>query len=176
MKKNRYRKRRRSPNVQKRHQLSDAHLSGIVEATATAFDMFERGLRPMPLEIGHPLEEQTFSGDTWETSWYFADQLLLISMTADANKMQIKFDILTDDYKFATTLADIQILEHLELEVTPIDTLPNNDTRYNDIPEGQQMWRVHSADFQAYPENILQMLFLSEEVDTDNGEQHDTEE
>lgn len=176
MKKKRHRKRRRSPNVWKRHQLSDADLSSIIKATATAFDMFERGLRPMPLEIAHPFEEQTFSGDTWETSWYFADQLLLISMTADAKKMQIKFDILTDDYKFATTLADIPILAHLELEVTPVDTPLSNDTRYNHIPEGVQLWRVHSVDFQAYPENILQMLFLSEEVDTDNGEQHDTEE
>ena len=167
MKKKRRRKRRQPP---------EAHLSRIIEATATAFDMAERGLRPMPLEIEHPFEEQTFTGDTWETCWYFADQLLLVSMSTDMAKMQVKFDILTDEYEFATTLVDIPILAHLELEVTPIDTLPNNDTRYNDIPEEVQLWRVHSADFQEHPEDTLRMLFLSEEVEADNGEQHDKEE
>lgn len=167
MKKKRRRKRRHS---------TDAHLSRIIEAIATAFDMAERGLRPMPLEIEHPLEAQTFTGDTWETCWYFADQLLLLSISADMGEIPVKFDILVDEYEFATTLVDIPILAHLELEVTPVDTPPSNDTRYNDIPEGVQLWRVHSVDFQEHPEDTLQMLFLTEEVDTDNGEQHDREE
>ena len=160
----------------KRQQPPQAHLSRIVEATATAFDMAEQGLRPMPLEIEDPLKEQTFTGDTWETCWYFADQLLLLSMSADMAGVPAKFDILTDEYEFAITLVDIPILAHLELEVTRIDTLPSNDTRYNDIPEGVQLWQVHSADFQEHPEDTLRMLFLTEEVDTDNGEQHDTAE
>ena len=167
MKKKRRRKRRQPP---------DAHLSRIIEATATAFDMAERGLRPMPLEMEDPLEEQMFTGDTWETCWYFADQMLLLSISADMGEIQVKFDILVNDYEFATTLADIPILAHLELEVTRIDTLPSNDTRYNDIPEGVQLWRVHSADIQKHPEDILRMLFLTEEMDTDNGEHHDKEE
>ncbi len=168
MKKKKYRRKRGQP--------PDAHVSRVIEATATAFDMAEQGLRPMPLEIEDPLKEQTFTGDTWETCWHFADQLLLLSISADMGEIQVKFDILVDEYEFATTLVDIPILAHLELEVTCIDTLPSSDTRYNDIPEGIQLWRVHSADFREHPRDTLQMLFLSEEVDTDNGEQHDKEE
>ena len=164
------RKRRR-----KRRQPRDAGLFRIVEATATAFDMAEQGLRPMPLEMEDPLEAQAFTGDTWETCWHFADQLVLLSISTEMGNIQARFDILVNDHEFATTLVDIPIIAHLELEITPIDTLPSDDTRYNDIPEGVQLWRVHSADFQEHPEDTLRMLFLTEEVDTDNGDQHDTE-
>ena len=171
MKKRKRRQKRHQPlNLRKKPQLSEAHLLDIIKASATAFEMFEEGLRPMPLEIEDPLEPQTFTGDTWETSWHFADQLLLLSMTADVAKVPIKFDILTDDHEFATTLADIPILTHLALEVTPIDTLPD------DIPDVRQMWRVHSSDFQEHPEDTFQILFLSGEVDIDDGEQNHEQE
>lgn len=171
MKKRKRRQKRHQPfNLQKKHQLSEAHVLDIIKASATAFEMFEEGLRPMPLEIENPLEPQTFTGDTWETSWHFADQLLLLSMTADVTQRPIKFDILTDDHEFATALIDIPILTHLALEVTRIDTLPD------DIPDVREMWRVHSSDFREHPEHTFQIVFVSGEVDTDDGEQNDEQE
>ena len=171
MKKRKRRQKRNRPfNLRKKHELSEAHILDIIKASATAFEMFEEGLRPMPLEIENPLEPQTFTGDTWETSWHFADQLLLLSMTADVAKVPIKFDILTDDHEFATTLVDIPILTHLALEVTPIDTLPE------DVPDIREMWRVHSSDFQEHPEDTFQIVFISGEADIDDGEQNDEQE
>jgi hypothetical protein len=157
----------------KRHHLPDAHVSRTVEAVGTAFEMAERGLRPMPLEIENPLEAETFTGDPWETSWHFADQLLLMSIGSETLGTQPRFDILVNAYEFATTLIDIPIIAHLELEVTPVDTLPSDDLRYDNIPKGVPLWRIHSADSHEYPEDTYFMLFVSEEEETDNGEQHD---
>lgn len=158
---------------QKRSHLPNANISRIAEAVSTAFDMAERGLRPMPLEIEDPFEAETFTGDPWETSWYFADQLLLLSIGSEAGGIQPRFDILVDAYEFATTLIDIPIIAHLELEITPIDTLSNDDIRYADIPNGVPLWRIHSADSHEYPEDTFFMLFLSEKEDTDDGGQDD---
>ena len=157
----------------KRRNLSEANISRIVEAVATAFEMAEQGLRPMPLEIEDMSKEGTFTGEPWETTWHFADQLLFLSMASEIRKIEARFDILTDDYEFSTALIEIPIIAHLELEVTPVDTLPSDDIRYNDIPNDVPLWRIYSVDFQEYPEETHFMLFLSVEDQTDDGEEHD---
>ena len=152
-------------------RLPDAHIDRIAETVATAIRMAEQGLRPMPLEIEN-MFEGTFTGDTWETSWYFADHLLLMALGSTLHGMQPSFDILVDEYELATALIDIPIIAHLELQVTPIDTLPSDDIRYDDIPKGISLWRIHSSNYEEYPDDTHHMLFISGA----EGEQDDSEE
>ena len=158
----------------KRRRLSDAHIDRIAETIAIASRMAEQGLRPMPLEI-KDMFEYTFTGETWETSWHFADHLLLLSINNEMQGTQARFDILVDDPDFATTLIDIPIIAHLELQVTLLDTLPRDDVRYADLPKDTPLWRIHTPDFQEYPDDIYIMLFVSTKKETDDGEQDNLE-
>ena len=154
----------------KHHQLADTDMSRILEAVATSFEMAEKGLRPEPREITDIFEEGTFTGELEERVWLFADQLLCTSIASDQANVPIKFDILTNDYEFATALVEISIIAHLELKVTPIDTLPSDDPRYGEIQNAGPVWRIHSADFQEYSEETFSMLLLSTETDTNDGD------
>ena len=165
---------RRKPRL-KRLQLSDTHISCIAEAVATSFEMAEKGLRPAPRQTKNIFEEDTFTGELEEQVWEFADQLLCTSIASDQANIPIKFDILTNNYEFATALVDISIIAHLEFSVTPVDTLPSDDCRYSDIQNAGAIWRIHSPDFQEYPEETLTMLLLSSETDTNDGDQNDNE-
>ena len=164
------RKKRRS----RHRRLPDTHIEQIAETVATAIRMAEQGLRPMPLEI-EDMFKGTFTGDTWETCWHFADHLLLLTLGSTLHGTQARFDIIVDEHELATALIDIPIIAHLELQVTSIDTLPSDDIRYNDIPNDVPLWRIHSPDYQEYPDEIYLMLFLSGEKQTDGGEQHENE-
>ena len=159
----------------KRRQLADTDMSRILEAVATSFEMAEKGLRPKPREITNIFEEDTFTGELEERVWYFADQLLCTSIASDQANVPIKFDILTNDYEFATALVEISIIAHLELKVTPVDTLSSDDFRYGDIQNAGPVWRIHSPDFQEYPEETVSMLLLSTETDANNGAQDENE-
>ena len=159
----------------KRRQLADTDMSRILEAIATSFEMAEKGLRPEPREITNIFEEDTFTGELEERVWHFADQLLCTSIGADQANVPVKFDILTNDYEFATALVEISIIAHLELSVTPIDTLPSDDPRYGEIQNAGPVWRIHSPDFQEYPEETFSMLLLSTETDTNDGDQDENE-
>ncbi len=159
----------------KRRQLADTDMSRILEAIATSFEMAEKGLRPEPREITNIFEEYTFTGELEERVWHFADQLLCTSIAADQANVPVKFDILTNDYEFATALVEISIIAHLELSVTPIDTLPSDDPRYGEIQNAGPVWRIHSPDFQEYPEETFAMLLLSTETDTNDGDQDENE-
>ena len=155
-------------------RLPDKYTERIAETVETAIRMAEQGLRPMPIEI-EDVFEGTFTGDTWETSWHFADHLLLLTFGSTLHGTQARFDIIVDKHEFATTLIDIPIIAHLELQVTPIDTLPSDDVRYDDLPNDVPLWRIHSSDFEEYPDETYLMLLLDAEAQTDEGEQHDSE-
>ena len=159
----------------KHRQFADTDMSRILEAVATSFEMAEKGLRPEPREITDIFEEGTFTGELEERVWHFADQLLCTSIASDQANVPIKFDILTNDYEFATALVEISIIAHLELKVTPIDTLPSDDPRYGEIQNADPVWRIHSPDFQEYPEETFSMLLLSTETDTNDGDQDENE-
>ena len=159
----------------KRRQLSDAHISDIMEAVANSFEMAEKGLRPEPREITDIAEEGTFTGELDENVWHFADHLLCLSIAADNANMPLNFDILTNDSEFAIALVEIPIISHFELKVTPVDTLPSDDARYGDIQNAGPIWRIHSPDFQEYPEDTFHMLVLSTETETNDGDQDDNE-
>lgn len=165
---------KRKPRL-KRRQLSDTHISRVAEAVATSFEMAEKGLRPKPREITDIFEEGTFTGELEESVWHFADHLLCTSIASDQTNVPIKFDILINYYEFAIALVEIPIIAHLELKVTPVDTLPSDDSRYGDIQNAGPVWRIHSPDFQEYPEETLSMLLLSTETDTNDGDQNDNE-
>ncbi len=181
MKRKRHRKPpkyRKAPKYRKQpkylSKLSDAHISRIAEVVSTAFHMAEQGLRPEPLEIDDMFEGQ-FTGEIRETSWHFADHLLLLSISSEQLKTSIRFDILVDEHELATALADIPIIAHLALQVTPVEKLPSDDIRYDEIPEGVPLWRVHSLDFQEYPDDTYCMLFLTTEEGAPDAEQHDSD-
>ena len=159
----------------KHRQLADTDMSRILEAVATSFEMAEKGLRPEPREITDIFEEDTFTGELEERVWHFADQLLCTSIASDQANVPIKFDILTNDYEFATALVEISIIAHLNLKVTLVDTLPSDDSRYGDIQNVGPVWRIHSPDFQEYLEETVSMLLLSTETDTNDGEQDENE-
>ena len=159
----------------KKHQLSDTHISSVAEAVATSFEMAEKGLRPEPREITDIFEEGTFTGELEESVWHFADHLLCTSIASDQANFSIKFDIFVNSYEFAIALIDIPIIAHLELKVTPVDTVPSDDSRYDDIQNAGPVWRVHSPDFQEHPEETVAMLLLSTETDTNEGDQDDNE-
>ncbi len=184
MKKRKRRLKRRQPSdeiMKKRKRrlkhplLTDTDMSGILEAVAASFEMAEKGLRPEPREIPNIFEEDTFTGELEERVWHFADQLLCTSIASDQANVPIKFDILTNDYEFATALVEISIIAHLELKVTPVDTLSSDDSRYDDIQNAGPVWRIHSPDFQEYPEETFSMLLLSTETDTNDGDQDENE-
>ena len=184
MKKRKRRFKRRQPSEKiiknkklrlKRRQLSDAHISHIMEAVANSFEMAEKGLRPEPREITDIVEGGTFTGELEESVWHFADHLLCMSIASDQANIPIKFDILMNDYEFATALVEISIIAHLELKVTPVDTLPSDDHRYSDIQNAGPIWRIHSPDFQEYREERFSMLLLTTETDTNDGDQDDNE-
>lgn len=155
--------------------MSDTHISRIAEAVATSFEMAEKGLRPEPREITDIVEEGTFTAELEESVWHFADHLLCMSIATDQENVPIKFDILANDYEFATALVEIPIIAHLELKITLVDTLSSDDSRYDDIQNASTVWRIHSPDFQEYPEKTLSMLLLSTETDTNDGDQDDNE-
>ena len=159
----------------KRRQLADTDTSRILEAVATSFEMAEKGLRPEPREITDIFEEGTFTGELEERVWNFADQLLCTSIASEQANVPIKFDILTNDYEFATALVEISIIAHLQLRVTPIDTLPSEDPRYDQIQDAGPLWRIYSRNFQEYPEETFSMLLLSVETDTNDGDQDGNE-
>lgn len=156
----------------KRHPPPDAQIKRILKSVETALRMAEEGLRPMPLEMENPLDPGTFTGETWEASWHFADHLLLLSIGIEGSGTQPKFDILVDNYELATALVDIPIIAHLNLQVTPVDTLPSDDSRYDDAPRDVPLWRVHSPDFQdCHPDELYIMHLLTEEEETEDGKQ-----
>ena len=157
----------------KRHTVSDRQISRIAETIHTALQMAEKGLRPTPLEI-EDMFEYKFTGEMWETSWHFADHLLLLSIRNEERKTPAQFDVLMDEYELAMAIADIPIIAHLDLQVTPIDTLPSDDVRFNDIPDGVPLWHLHSPDFQEHPDETCVMLFLSTKKETDDDEQDDS--
>lgn len=156
----------------KRHHLRDEQVNRILKTVETAFRMAEQGLRPMPLEIENPLEAGTFTGETWETSWHFADHLLFLSTGIEGIGEQPRFDILLNEYELATALVDIPIIAHLNLQVTPVDTLPSDDSRYDNAPRDVPLWRVHSPDFQeCHPGELYVMHLLTEEEEAEDGKQ-----
>ena len=163
MKKQKYRRKRR--------QRFDP-IPRILESVETALRMAEEGLRPMPLELEDPLDPGTFTGETWETSWHFADHLLLLLIGIEGGGQQPRFDILINNYELATALVDIPIIAHLNLRVTPVDTLPSDDPRYDNTPRDAPLWRVHSPDFQeCHPDELYVMHLLTEEEEMKNGKQ-----
>ncbi len=157
----------------KRRQLSDKNISRVAGAVANSFEMAEKGLRPEPREITDIVKDGMFTGELEENVWHFADHLLCLSIAADNAKMPIKFDILVNDYEFAIALVEIPIIAHFKLKVTPVDTLPSDDSRYGDIQNAGPIWRIHSPDFQEYPEDTFAMPVLSTETDTNHGDQDD---
>ena len=164
------RKRRR-----KHRQLSDKNISRVAKAVANSFEMAEKGLRPEPREITDLVKDGMFTGELEENVWHFADHLLCLSIAADNANMPVKFDILVNDYEFAIALVEIPIIAHFKLKVTPVDTLPSDDSRYGEIQNAGPIWRIHSPDFQEYPEDTFAMLVLSTETDTNDGDQDDNE-
>lgn len=173
MKKKRHRKHRqiRKKRHRKHRQGSDP-IPRILESVETALRMAEEGLRPMPLELEDPLGPGTFTGETWETSWHFADHLLLLSIGIESSGTRPRFDILMNTYELATALVDIPIIAYLNLQVAPVDTLPSDDPRYDDTPCDVPLWRVHSPDFQeCHPDELYVMHLLTEEEEAENGKQ-----
>lgn len=163
MKKQKYRRKRR--------QGSDP-IPRILESVETALRMAEEGLRPMPLELEDPLDPGTFTGETSEMSWHFADHLLLLSIGIESSGTRPRFDILINNYELATALVDIPIIAHLNLRVTPVDMLPSDDSRYDDMPCGVPLWRAHSPDFQeCHPDELYVMHLLTVEEEMENDQQ-----
>lgn len=148
-------------------------MSRVAEAVANSFEMAEKGLRPEPREITDIVKDGMFTGELEENVWHFADHLLCMSIAAADANMPVKFDILVNDYEFALALVEIPIIAHFKLKVTPVDTLPSDDSRYGEIQNAGPIWRIHSPDFQEYPEDTFAMLVLSTETDTNEGDQDD---
>ena len=165
MKQKRHRKHRQmNQKWHRKHRQGSDPIPRILESVETALRMAEEGLRPMPLELEDPLDPGTFTGETSEMSWHFADHLLLLSIGIESSGTRPRFDILVNNYELATALVEIPIISHLNLRVTPVDMLPSDDSRYDDAPCDVPLWRAHSPDFQeCHPDELYVMHLLTEE-------------